>query len=220
MVTVAIDGPGGAGKSTLAAALALSLGLERLDSGAMYRALALAVLRAGLDPGGAAAVSALAGTLQLRLEGSAVELGGEDISEAVRAPDVTRTASVVAAHPDVRRELVARQRAWIAQRGGGVVEGRDIGTVVCPDAELKLYLTADHAERTRRRSAEMGVDAGAPNPALVAAELASRDHADTTRLVSPLEVAPGAVVIDSTNREVADLVSEVLALLAAAGTSS
>lgn len=213
-MTVAIDGPGGAGKSTLAGALADHLGLERLDSGAMYRAVALAALRGGLELADPAAMNALAARLRLRLEGSSVELDGEDVSAAIRTHEVARAASVVSAHAGVRRELVARQRDWVASRGGGVVEGRDIGTVVCPDAELKIYLTADHAERTRRRTAELGSDAAG-----VADALTRRDHADSTRPVSPLEVAPGAVVIDSTDRSVADLVSQVLDLLAEAGVA-
>lgn len=220
VVTVAIDGPGGAGKSTLAAALADELGLERLDSGAMYRAVALAALRAGLEVSDAAAMSALAAAVQLRLAGSLVELEGQDVSAAIRTHEVTRAASVVAGHAGVRSELFARQRAWLVARGGGVVEGRDIGTVVCPDAELKIYLTADHAERSRRRSAEIGDDshsAPAGGSAGVSDELAWRDHADSTRLLSPLEVAPGAVVIDTTDRDVHELVAEVLDLLAAAG---
>ncbi|MGH9130852.1 MAG: (d)CMP kinase [Acidimicrobiales bacterium] len=216
MVTVAIDGPGGAGKSTLAGALAARLGLERLDSGAMYRVLALAALRGGMDPANPDAMSGLAAGLAVRLDGASVWLDGADVSGAIRSHEVTRAASMVAVHPGVRAELVARQRAWVAERGGGVVEGRDIGTVVCPDAELKIYLTAEHAERSRRRSAEVD---GASADRAVAAELASRDRADSTRTASPLEVAPGAVVMDSTDRSVDNLVAEVLGLLAETGVT-
>lgn len=208
MVTLAIDGPGGAGKSTLAAALAVRLGVERLDSGAMYRALALAALRGGVDLADPAALSRLAESVQLRVVNSDVELDGEDVSAAIRTHQVTRAASVVAAHPGVRAELVARQRAWLAERGGGVVEGRDIGTVVCPGADLKIFLTAHVSERARRRAVELEHDSAA-----VAAELAQRDHHDSTRSASPLEVAPGAVVIDTTNRSVASLVEQIVGML-------
>ncbi|MGH9075711.1 MAG: (d)CMP kinase, partial [Acidimicrobiales bacterium] len=155
MLTVAIDGPGGSGKSTLAAALADRLGVERLDTGAMYRAVALAALDAGVAPGDAAGVEELARGMDVRVSGARVDLGGVDVSGSVRTPDVTRAASVVAAHPGVRAELVARQQAWVRARGGGVVEGRDIGAVVCPDADLKLYVTASESERARRRAAEL-----------------------------------------------------------------
>ncbi len=208
MVTLAIDGPGGAGKSTLAAALAARLGVERLDSGAMYRALALAALRGGVDLADPAALSRLAESVHLGVVNSEVELDGEDVSAAIRTHQVTRAASVVAAHPGVRAELVARQRAWLAERGGGVVEGRDIGTVVCPGADLKIFLTAHVSERARRRAVELEHDSAA-----VAAELAQRDHHDSTRSASPLEVAPGAVVIDTTNRSVASLVEQIVGML-------
>ncbi|MGH9129490.1 MAG: (d)CMP kinase [Acidimicrobiales bacterium] len=210
-MTVAIDGPGGAGKSTIAAALAARLGLERLDSGAMYRALALAAIRRGVGLSDGDSLGELAVAIRLRVSGSVVELDGEDVSAAIRTPAVTRVASLVAAYPAVRVELVARQRAWVAERRGGVVEGRDIGSVVCPEAELKVYLTAEVAERARRRTAEMGPGSGTQT---VAAELAKRDIHDSTRLDSPLEVVPGAVVIDTTNRTVPELVEEIVGLLA------
>lgn len=211
MPTVAIDGPGGAGKSTIAAALAQRLGVARLDSGAMYRAVGLAALRAGLDPADAGAMGELARGLQLRVQDSLVELDGEDVAAAIRTHEVSAAASVLAAHPGVRAALVARQQAWVAGQGGGVVEGRDIGSVVCPDAELKIYLTAKRSERARRRAAEL---AGGATHASVAEELARRDSADSSRSVSPLLVAPGAVVIDTTDRSVEDVVAQILALLA------
>ncbi|SRR5579875_550057 len=209
-LVIAIDGPGGSGKSTLARELAGRLGLERLDTGAMYRALALAVLRQGMDPGDARGVTELAGRVRLEIEGSAVRLDGEDVSAAIRTPEVTRAASAVAAHPGARRVLVAEQRAWVESHGGGVVEGRDIGTVVCPDADLKVYLTADPVERARRRSAEL---AGAQAADAAADELARRDRDDSTRATSPLDVAPGAVVIDTTGRPVEGVVDQILSLL-------
>ncbi|HZD67128.1 MAG TPA: (d)CMP kinase, partial [Acidimicrobiales bacterium] len=193
-MVIAIDGPGGSGKSTLAAALADRLALDRLDTGAMYRAVALAALRNGVAPEDGAGVGALAGRARIEVEGSTVRLDGEDVSGAIRSAPVTRAASAVARHPEVRGELVARQRAWVAARGGGVVEGRDIGTVVCPDADLKLYLTASPHERARRRSAELGA-AEEPEVSSVAEELAHRDRSDATRAASPLDRAPGAVEI-------------------------
>lgn len=214
MLTVAIDGPGGAGKSTLAAALAERLGVGRLDSGAMYRAVALAALRAGLDPADPIAMSRLAQGLDMRVADSVVQVDGVDVAAAIRTHEVSRAASMLAVHPGVRAALVARQQAWVAERGGGVVEGRDIGSVVCPDAELKIYLTADHSERARRRAAELD---GSASRLAVAQELARRDRADSRRHASPLVVAPGAVVIDTTNRSVEDLVAEIVDLAAKVG---
>jgi len=148
---VAIDGPAGAGKSTLAEAVAAHLGMERLDSGAMYRAVAWAALRRGIDPGDTGAVAALAHTTTIDV-GEHVVVDGEDATTAIRAAEVDAAVSAVAANPAVRTELVARQRAWMAARGRGVVEGRDIGTVVFPDADLKVYLTAATETRARRRA--------------------------------------------------------------------
>jgi cytidylate kinase len=209
-LVIAIDGPGGSGKSTLARELADRLGLERLDTGAMYRALGLAALRSGMDPGDGSGVTALAERIHIGVDGPLVLLDGEDVSAAIRTPEVTRAASAVAAHPGARRVLAARQRQWVQSHGGGVVEGRDIGTVVCPDADLKVYLTADPAERARRRSAEL---ADAEAAAAAAQELARRDRDDSTRATSPLDVAPGAVVIDTTGRSIDGVVDEVLSLL-------
>lgn len=208
-MVIAIDGPGGSGKSTLAASLAARLGVERLDTGAMYRAVALAALRAGVAPGDAGAVAELAGRVDMEVHGSLVRLDGEDVSEAIRTPEVTAAASAVAVHPAVRAELVARQRAWVKARPGAVVEGRDIGSVVCPDADLKVYLTADAGERARRRALEM------EEPGDVAADLAMRDRTDETRTASPLDVAPDAVVLDTTGLTLEAVLEQVLGLLAA-----
>lgn len=234
-MVIAIDGPAGSGKSTLAAALARRLGVERLDTGAMYRALGLAALRARVDPSDGPAVAALAGGLVLEVTGQSVWLEGVDVTSVIRAPEVTAASSAVAVHPVARAELVARQRAWVAARGSAVVEGRDIGTVVCPDADLKVYLTADPAERARRRLAEgaagerYAAELGRSGEeeaelaevsaelAEVSAGLAQRDRRDATRRASPLAIAPGAVVIDTTGRGVDDLVAEVMALLERAG---
>jgi cytidylate kinase len=197
---IAIDGPAGSGKSTVSRALALRLAVERLDTGAMYRAVAWAALDRGVDPADRAAVAELARSLRITI-GDRVAVGGTDVTEAIRGPEVSGAVSVVAANPGVRSVLVERQRQWVAEHGGGVVEGRDIGSVVFPEADLKIFLTASAAERARRRPEE-GADA-----------VARRDHLDSTRAVSPLEVAEGARIIDTTDRQVADIVDEVVTWL-------
>jgi cytidylate kinase len=197
---IAIDGPAGAGKSTLSRALARHLGLQRLDTGAMYRAVAWGAIARGVDPADHQAVASLARTMSINV-GDRVTADGTDITEAIRAPDVNRAVSVVAANRDVRATMVARQRQWVVDHRGGVVEGRDIGSVVFPDADLKIYLTASGEERARRRSEE--------GPA----RLARRDHLDSTRAASPLEVAKGAKIIDTTGRSSDAVVEEVLTWL-------
>ncbi|MGD0392149.1 MAG: (d)CMP kinase [Acidimicrobiales bacterium] len=197
---IAIDGPAGSGKSTVSRALADRLGVGRLDTGAMYRAVAWAVLDRKIDAGDRQAVADLARTLAITI-GERVEVDGTDVTEAIRGPEVSRVVSVVAANAGVRSVLVQRQRQWVTERGGGVVEGRDIGSVVFPDAEVKIYLTASPDERARRRPEE-GSDA-----------LSRRDRLDSTRSVSPLGVANGARVIDTTDRRVDDIVEEVLGWL-------
>ena len=203
---IAIDGPAGAGKSTVARAVAERLGVGHLDTGAMYRSVAYAALAAGVDPADAAAVAALARRLSIEV-GPPTLVDGVDATVAIRTPEVNVAVSEVARNAEVRRELVRRQREWAEAHGGGVLEGRDIGTVVCPDAELKVYLTASEEERARRRTEEAapGLDA--------AADVARRDRADSTRAASPLAVADDAVVIDTTGRPVAAVVDAVLALL-------
>ncbi len=208
---VAIDGPAGAGKSTVARALARQLGFTYLDTGAMYRCVALLALeRPEQEP------EELARTARIELSGTAVgepgpvAIDGRDVSEAIRAPEVSEKASQVASLPAVREAMVAKQRELIAA-GDWVAEGRDIGTVVAPDAELKVFLTADSSERARRRAAELGADL-----ATVLAEQTMRDERDSTREHSPLQPAPGAVLLDTTGLSVDEVVGRIAALARAA----
>jgi CMP/dCMP kinase len=198
-MVIAIDGPAGAGKSSVARAVADELGFTYLDSGAMYRSIALAALRTGIEP------AAVAGDVQIEL-GDRVLLDGQDVTEAIRTPEVSEAASRAAAEPGVRKAMVAQQRRLLS-RGDWVAEGRDIGTVVMPDAEVKVFLTASPEERARRRAAELGAD-----PASVLAEQTLRDERDRTREHSPLEPAPGAVVLDTTGLTLTEVVERVVAL--------
>jgi len=196
-MVIAIDGPAGAGKSTVARALARLLGFRYLDSGAMYRSVALLTLRApDADPG----VLAAGADVALEPDGR-VLLGGEDVTDTIRRPEVSRQASLVAADPAVRAALVEKQRALLSS-GDWVAEGRDIGTVVAPGAELKLYLDADPAERARRRAAETGA---AEQTELE--EIRARDERDSSRSVSPLREADGAVRVDTTGLSVDEVVA-------------
>lgn len=223
MRVIAIDGPAGSGKSTLAQAVADRLGLECLDTGAMYRAVAFAVLRAGGDPSDDDFAAAVARTIDVSIDAGRVLVDGVDATVEIRGPSVDRAVSLVAANPEVRAQLVVRQREWVRRRGGGVVEGRDIGTVVFPDAEVKVHLVADPAVRARRR-----VDQGGRTPAAgdaaggrsyvesvesVATDIARRDRIDSTRRASPLLQAPGAVVIDTTELTFDETVEQVMRLL-------
>lgn len=205
---IAIDGPAGSGKSTVAAALAARLGLARLDTGAMYRAVALLCLESGTDPGDAEACTALAEAMDLEM-GERVVLNGRDVSGAIRSSEVDRAVSIVAAHRGVRAELVRRQREWAEAHDGGVVEGRDIGSVVFPRARLKVFLTAEAAERVRRRANQTGTsDRGSTE-----AHLLTRDLLDSSRAISPLAVAPDAIVVDSTGKTAGEVVEEVISHL-------
>ena len=210
---VAIDGPAGAGKSTLAQAVAEHLGVERLDTGAMYRAVAWSALRHHVELTDTEAVARLARDITIEV-GSRVVVDGEDATFAIRSAAVDAAVSAVAANPAVRAELVARQRAWVAERGRGVVEGRDIGTVVLPDADLKIYLTAATETRARRRARER---ADGRSVEAVHDDLVRRDRLDSTRVTSPLpspeDVAADAKVIDSTGKSSRDVLEEVLACL-------
>ena len=202
-MVVAIDGPAGAGKSTVARALADALGFTYLDSGAMYRAVGLVTLREG------GAASERAEQLELEL-GKRVIANGEDVTEAIRAPDVSEAASRVATNPKVRAALVRKQRELLAD-GDWVAEGRDIGTVVAPDAAVKVFLTAGPEERARRRAAELGTD-----PAMVLRDQALRDAQDSEREHSPLELAPGAIELDTTGLDVDEVVRRITELVDAA----
>jgi cytidylate kinase len=203
---IAIDGPAGSGKSTVARALAKRLGLDYLDTGAMYRGVAFAALRRGIDPDDAEPIARLVRNLELSVGDSEVMVDGMDATIEIRGPEVTRAVSAVAANPEVRRELCRRQREWGEDHGGGVVEGRDIGTVVFPEAELKVYLTASEEERADRRTKEV-LDLDYDT---VAADIARRDYVDSTRAVSPLTVPDDAVVIDTTGRSIDEVVNLVL----------
>jgi cytidylate kinase len=213
-IVVAIDGPGGSGKSTVARAVAAALDLDHLDTGAMYRAVTLEAIRRDVPADAEAALSELADSLEI-VVAERVLVDGDDVTEEIRGDDVNAQVSVVAANPGVRTSLVRRQRAWVADRGAGVVEGRDIASVVLPDADVKVYLTASEAERARRRAEEQGL--GSPDPLETArASITARDSLDSTRADSPLVVADGAVVIDSTGRSPASVIAEILELARAA----
>jgi CMP/dCMP kinase len=215
-VIVAIDGPAGAGKTTVARGVARRLGVGHLDTGAMYRALTWLALRRGVDPGDGPALAALAraepATLEPVPDGAGrVRIAGHDATEEIRRPEVTARVSEVSAHPEVREAMVAAQRA-LMRAGDWVSEGRDIGSVVCPDASLKVFLTASERERARRRREELrakGVDLRLED---VLADVRRRDHLDATRAAGPLRVADGAVVIDSSRMgpgEVIDLIARL-----------
>jgi CMP/dCMP kinase len=205
-MVIAIDGPAGAGKSTVARALAERLGFTYLDSGAMYRCVALAALREGLDLDDGRNLGGLARRVDISVEDGRVILEGDDVTAAIRAPDVSAAASRVSVHPEVRQAMVERQRALIAA-ADYVAEGRDIGTVVSPDAPLKVFLTAEDSERARRRAAETGEG----HDAVLRAQ-ALRDARDRDRDHGALRPAEDAVEIDTTGMSVDQVVDRVVAL--------
>jgi cytidylate kinase len=209
LTVIAIDGPAGSGKSTVGKRLAAELGLEYLDTGAMYRGVTFAALRRGIDPGDVDVVARLATQVELESHDGSITVDGVDASIEIRGPEVTRAVSQVAANPAVRTELVRRQRAWAHQRNGGVLEGRDIGSVVFPDAVLKIYLTASPEVRAQRRSKEV-TDLDYQT---VAADIARRDALDQGRETGPLAQADGAVVVDTSEKGIDEIVAELKALL-------
>ncbi len=209
---VAIDGPAGSGKSTTARGVADALGLHTLDTGAMYRAVTLAAIEAGTDVADADAVVEIAERAEIEMGDGSVCLGGRDVSAEIRGPEVTGAVSTVSSHPAVRKILVERQRAWVREHGGGVVEGRDIGTVVFPDAPVKVFLTAqDDVRAVRRRRDE---HAAARRVAVddVREALTERDRADASlgRALRPEDAAPDAIVIDTTATIVDDVVAAIV----------
>ena len=207
-LVIAIDGPAGAGKSTVGRALAVRLGLEYLDTGAMYRAMTFAALRRGVVEGDLDDVAAMAPTVGIEVADGSVTVDGEDATAAIRGREVTEAVSQISANPAVRAVLVEQQRAWVAERGGGVVEGRDIGSVVFPDASLKLFVTASPRVRAERRVREIGGDVDD-----VEASIIERDRKDSTRADSPLAEQSDAVVVDTSSLSVDEVVERVLALL-------
>jgi cytidylate kinase len=213
---VAIDGPAGSGKSTVAAGVASALGLPVLDTGAMYRAVTLAALESGVALDDADRCTEVAEKIDITVEGRTTTVGGRDVSAAIRGPDVTAAVSQVSAHPGVRRVLVERQRAWVAANGGGVVEGRDIGTVVFPDATVKVYLEADDEERARRRQRDEQAAARDVAVDAVRDALVKRDEYDRGRVASPLRTAEDALVIDTTAVSADDVIAQVVAAFRAA----
>ena len=212
MRVIAIDGPAGAGKSTVARRVAHRLALRQLDTGAMYRAVAWLALHEGVAPDDSEAVAKLARDAEINVGDDAVTVNGHDVTLAIRTPEVNAAVTPVAANSAVRAELVERQRSWVQAHRGGVLEGRDIGSVVFPQAELKLYLTATPAVRALRRAVEMGLrDDQAVRD--LEKTLADRDASDRGRTDGPLTIVEGAVIIDTSERDIDDIVDEIVGLL-------
>lgn len=205
MRVIAIDGPAGAGKSTVARQVSTATGLRYLDTGAMYRCVALEVRNSATDPHNAEAVGKIAREVQVIIERDAAKLNGVDVTSDIRSTEINAIVSIIAAHTPVRDAMREQQRRWIQAQQGGVVEGRDIGTVVFPDAILKVFLTASPEVRAERRVGQTGGDIAA-----VAASIAERDHLDSTRLDSPLRPSDGSVIVDSSNRTIEEVVAEIV----------
>ena len=216
MIVVAIDGPAGAGKSTVGRAIAQRLGLGYLDTGAMYRGVTFAVLRRGLDPADVDSVGNVAEQIDMTVANvgpdgtvsDGVVVDGVDATIEIRGREVTSAVSAVAANSRVRSELVRRQREWVSRHGGGVVEGRDIGSVVFPDATLKLYVTASPRVRAERRVAEIGGDVDEVETSII-----ERDRRDSSRSDSPLIEASGSTVVDTSHLSIDEVVERIIALL-------
>jgi cytidylate kinase len=209
---IAIDGPSGVGKGTVARAIADAFGYRHVDTGAMYRALAWRALDLDIDLENEPAVSALAGRADILVANGQVAVDGVDVTSAIRTPQIDRAVTSVARMPSVRELFVVRQRA-LGRDGGIVMEGRDIGTVVFPDADVKIYLDASPEERARRRAADPAHTAKGARLAEVATALAERDRSDSTRAVSPLAVAADAIVIDTTGKNIDEVVREVMTVI-------
>jgi CMP/dCMP kinase len=208
-LTIAIDGPSGAGKGTVARAVAAELGYQHVDSGAMYRAVGWKALRDGVPLDSEEALAALARQSTMEIGGGGVTIDGADVTREIRMPEIDRAATAVARLPAVRAILVERQRT-MGRSGGVVMEGRDIGTVVFPRADVKIYLDASEEERARRRAHDPAHTGVPPTVSEVATLLTERDRQDRTRATSPLYAAPDATVIDTTGKEVSEVVKEVL----------
>jgi len=214
-LVVAIDGPAGAGKSTIAKALAVDIGIEYLDTGAMYRGVTYEVLKRGLEATDIDAVARIAREVHFVQTRESLHVNGVDATAAIRTPEVDAAVSHVAANSAVREEMRTRQRQWISERGGGVVEGRDIGSIVFPDATLKVYLVASPLVRAKRRVAQHGGDVTE-----IARAIAERDARDSTREDSPLRRMPDAVIVDTSDRTVGEVVAEIRKLVANRAKSS
>lgn len=211
-MVIAIDGPSGVGKSTVSRALAAALGLSYLDTGSYYRAATYVALHSEADPSDQSAVLDALSSAKLAVVDGVLWLDGRNIADSLRSPQVTAAVSIVAAHPLVRSLIVDMQRQWVADEGGSaVVEGRDIGTVVFPDAEVKVFLTADTATRVARRSGDAEVFGATVEQ--LRTEMERRDTADSTRTASPLRPADDAVTIDTSSLTVAQTVKQILNLV-------
>lgn len=216
-MVIAIDGPGGVGKSTVSARTSQALGLAHLDTGSFYRAATLAVLRAGIDPEDESAVLDVVASVSIDFADGEVWLDNADVTEATRSDEVTAAVSAVSAIPEMRADLVNRQRDWVERHGGSaVVEGRDIGTVVFPDATVKVFLTA----RPEVRAARRAKDKGDREINQIAAELQRRDEYDSRRKVSPLRAADDAIVVDTSDLNIDRVVEWVLELAIEAGAGA
>ena len=212
---VAIDGPAGAGKSTIATALAVSLNIPYLDTGAMYRMVTYAALRDGIDLHNENAVSDVAKKMTVVMTHDRFIVDEVDVTDIIRGPEVTEAVSIVAALSSVRNELRTAQRTWVDNAGGGVVEGRDIGTVVFPDATLKVFLTASPAERAQRRVSQSGGDVTE-----IEEQIRKRDHLDSTRADSPLRESNDSLFIDTTNLSIEAVVDQIASSVAAIESKS